>query len=128
MKTQVLYNEDLHLEHKQWNMELNFWIDELKTFENRLNELVTKWTDMEVLATLDHYQNQFYIHKAKIVELKERIEGHELSMARHYEAEEDVLDRVEISGHLQLREQMETEREMYHELKKDFYKFLTQYM
>jgi hypothetical protein len=23
---------------------------------------------------------------------------------------------------------METEREMYHELKKDFYKFLTQYM
>ena len=50
MKTQVIYNEDLHLEHNQWNMELNFWIDELKTFENRLEELVQKWTEVEVLA------------------------------------------------------------------------------
>jgi len=27
-----IYNEDFHFEHKQWNRELNFWQDELRTF------------------------------------------------------------------------------------------------
>jgi hypothetical protein len=128
MKTQVIYNEDLHLEHNQWNMELNFWIDELKTFENRLEELVQKWTEVEVLANLDRFQNQFFIHKTKIMEMKERIEAHELNMARHYEANENVMDRFEFKNHLAFREDIETEREMYHELKKEFYKFLTKLM
>ncbi|MBT8264816.1 MAG: hypothetical protein HKN52_02590, partial [Eudoraea sp.] len=128
MNTQVIYNEDLHLEHKQWNMELNFWRDELKTFKNRLEELVQKWTEVEVLASLDHFQNQFLIHRTKIMEMKERIEMHELNMSRHYEANENVMDRFELKNHIALRERMETERQMYHELKKEFYAFLTKLM
>lgn len=128
MKTQTIYNEDLHLEHNQWNMELDFWKDELRTFENRLEQLVKKWTDTQVLASLDHYQNQFFIHKTKIEELKEKIEAHELSMARHYQANENVIDRVYFKDHILFRERIETQREMYHDLKKDFYKFLTKYM
>lgn len=128
MNTQVIFNEDLHLEHKQWNMELNFWRDELKTFNNRLDELVQKWTEVEVLANLDHFQNQFLIHRTKIMEMKERIESHEINMSRHYEANENVMDRFEFKNHLAFREDIETEREMYHELKKEFYRFLTKLM
>ena len=29
---EVLYNEDLHFEHRQWQSELAFWEDELKSF------------------------------------------------------------------------------------------------
>ena len=59
---EVVYNSDLHFEHKQWNSELAFWEDELKTFKNRLSELVTRWTDNEELAQLEHYQNEFILH------------------------------------------------------------------
>lgn len=38
----VIYNEDQHFEHKQWNSELAFWEDELKSFKNRLSELVNR--------------------------------------------------------------------------------------
>jgi hypothetical protein len=93
-----------------------------------LEELVQKWTEVEVLANLDRFQNQFFIHKTKIMEMKERIEAHELNMARHYEANENVMDRFEFKNHLAFREDIETEREMYHELKKEFYKFLTKLM
>jgi hypothetical protein len=128
MKTPVIYNEDLHLEHKQWNMELNFWRDELKTFKKMLEELVQKWTEVEVLSSLDHFQNQFLIHNTKIMEMKESIEMHELNMSRHYEANENVMDRFEFKNHLAFREKIETEREMYHDLKKEFYRFLTKLM
>ena len=50
MEKQVLFNSDLHLEHVQWNRELSFWEDELKSFNKRLEELVVRWTDKEVLA------------------------------------------------------------------------------
>jgi hypothetical protein len=50
----VIYNSTLHFERGQWQSELAFWNDELKLFKNRLSELVTRWTDKEVLAQLEH--------------------------------------------------------------------------
>jgi len=124
----LIYNEDLHFEHKQWNRELNFWQDELRTFQNRLDELVTRWTDTKVLSELDQYQNRFFIHKTKIEELKEDIQAHELNIAKHLEIGENAIDRIYYKGHLEFRERMETQRDLYYDQKKSFYKFLSKYM
>ena len=62
METNVIFNSDLHFEHNLWRAELLFWEDELKSFNNRLSELVKRWTDKEVLAQLEHFQNQFVLH------------------------------------------------------------------
>ncbi len=43
-KTEVQYNEDLHFEHQQWQSEPAFWEDELKSFKNRLEELMSHLT------------------------------------------------------------------------------------
>lgn len=61
METVVIFNSDLHFEHKQWRRELFFWEDELKSFQNRLKELLKRWSDRKMLAQLEHYQNQFII-------------------------------------------------------------------
>ena len=83
-KTEVLYNEDLHFEHQQWQSELAFWKDELKSFKNRLSELISRWTKKEVLAQLEHYQNEFILHEGIIDELQETIEKHKLALqGRH---------------------------------------------
>ena len=78
---EVIFNEDLHFEHQQWSSELAFWEDELKSFKNRLSELVTRWTDNEVLAQLEHYQNEFILHGGVIEDLQETIEQHETRIA-----------------------------------------------
>ncbi len=62
MKKEVIFDSNLHFEHKRWRSELDFWEDELKFFNNRLNELVTRWTKKEVLKQLEHYQNEFILH------------------------------------------------------------------
>lgn len=52
MKSKILNNSNMHFEHAQWKLELAFWEDELNSFNNRLNELVFRWTNKDVLAQL----------------------------------------------------------------------------
>jgi len=128
MEKEVIYNADLHFEHKQWRRELFFWEDELKSFKNRLSELITRWTDKEVLAQLEHYQNEFILHGGVIDDLLETIEEHETRMAGHSMKGEDVLDTDLVKKHLEFRNKMEIQRQIYADLKKEFFRFLTKYM
>ncbi|WP_282113586.1 hypothetical protein [Maribacter stanieri] len=123
MKT-TINNSDLHFEHKQWESELAFWNDELKTFNDRLGELAARWTDKDVLKQLEHYQNEFILHGNVIEDLQEAIEKHELNIANH----ESSLDIKMTKTHLDVRNEMEAERQIYIDLKKEFFKFLSKYM
>jgi len=128
MEKELIYNIDLHFEHENWQRELDFWEDELKSFHLRLDELVKRWTDHKVLAEIEKFQNQFMIQEKEFDSLKDQIAMHEKNMASHYEKNEDVLNKMFVSQHLSLREVMETERNLYDKLKKDFFRFMTKYM
>lgn len=128
MEKEIIYNENLHFEHEHWKSELAFWEDELKMFKNRLSELVTRWTDKQVLVQLEHYQNQFILHGGVIEDLQEDIEKHEIRMAGHSSKGEDVLETALVKKHLETRSKMETQRQIYADLKKEFFRFLTKYM
>ena len=128
MENQVIYNSDLHFEHQQWRSELNFWEDELKSFNKRLGELVKRWKDKDVLVQLEHYQNEFILHGAVIDELQDDIAMHEINMSAHDIKGEDVLNRSFVKKHIEFRNRMEVQRQIYADLKKEFYHFLSQYM
>ena len=128
MEKQVIHNSDLHFEHKLWQSELAFWEDELKSFNNRLSELVTRWTDKKVLLQLEHYQNQFILHGTVIDKLQEDINMHEVNMTAHYIKGEDVLNHSFVKKHIEFRNLMETQRQIYNDLKKEFFRFLSKYM
>jgi hypothetical protein len=128
MKNELIYNVDLHFEHENWQRELNFWEDELKSFRIRLEELVLRWTDQDVLAEIEKFQNQFMIQEKEFDAIKDQIAMHEKNMAAHYEKNEDVLNKMFVNQHLAFREVLETERNLYYNLKKDFFRFMTKYM
>ncbi|WP_282143315.1 hypothetical protein [Cellulophaga baltica] len=125
---EIINNSDLHFEHKLWKSELEFWNDELKSFKNRLAELVTRWTDKDVLAKLEHYQNEFLLHEGVIEDMEETIEEHEMSISGHSDANHESMDVAMVKNHLELRKKMETQRQIYADLKKEFFKFLSKYM
>ena len=122
---EVLYDENLHFEHEIWMSELDFWDIELKSFTNRLSELVTRWTKNEVLKQLEHYQNQFILHGGVINNLREIIEEHEASIAGHNLKGNKSLDVALVKRHFEFREKMEKQRQIYTELKKNFFQFLS---
>ena len=128
MKKELIFNADLHFEHQNWNRELLFWEDELMTFQNRLDELVMRWTDNEVLAEIEKYQNQIIVHREAIVSIKNQIELHELNMADHYKKDEDVLNKDLVSKHELLRYKIEIQRNLFNEFKGNFFRFLTKYL
>lgn len=128
MKTTVLENSDLHFEHRQWRAELSLWEDELKSFKNRLGELITRWTNKDVLAQLEQFQNHFHIHAEEIDTLQHDINVHETDMAEHSKKGEDVINRIYAKQHMEFRDRIETERKLYNELKQSFFRFLTKYM
>ncbi|MGB8706270.1 MAG: hypothetical protein WCD31_14685 [Gillisia sp.] len=128
MKNEVINISDLHFEHNQWRSELLFWEDEIKSFNNRLEELVRRWTDKNVLAQLEHFQNQLIDHREVVDNLQHDIVEHESNMAAHDEKGEDVINVALAKHHVEFRNRMETQRHVYAGFKKDFYRFLSKYM
>ncbi len=128
MKKEDLYNSNMHFEHEQWKGELSFWKDELKSFNNRLSELVTRWTDKDVLAQLEHYQNAFILHGGVVENLQETIDEHETRIAAQSKEGLDVLDTQLTKKHIEFRNRLESQRHIYAELKKEFFRFLEKYM
>jgi len=128
MKNELIYNVNLHFEHEIWQRELNFWEDELKSFHLRLDELNERWTDNKVLTQVEKFQNRFMIQEKEIDALKDQIAMHELNMSNHYEKDEDVLNKTFVNQHIEFREVLERERNLFQTLKKEFFHFLTKYL
>lgn len=128
MKKELIFNSDLHFEHKLWRRELFFWEDELRSFQNRLNELVKRWEDKEMLAQLEHYQNRFLLQEDVINKYEDHINLHESIIANTTKKSKGLLDIGLVKKHIEFRNKMEVQRHIYRDLKDDFFKFLTKYM
>ena len=110
-----------HFEHKVWMNELSFYADEVKIYERQLEELVGK-NIKEMLPMLEQFQNNFIRQKEVIDELKHEINAHEHELA--VMAEKDLnLAPGSRYDHLAFREQMDTFKKIYSELKAEFIRF-----
>ncbi|MFC6269709.1 hypothetical protein [Frigoriflavimonas asaccharolytica] len=128
MDKQTIYNANMHFEHKIWNGELDFWKFELKFFNEKLSELSTRWTNKSVLSQLEHFQNEFILHGGVIEDLEEIIEKHEIRISAQSIIDEVPLDIQLVKMHFEFRNRMETQRSIYLELKKGFFRFLEESM
>ena len=128
MKEELIFNTDLHFEHETWNRELDFWQDELESFQNRLNEMVMRFTDKYVYANVEKFQNQLSIHEGVMNSIRNQIQMHESNIADHYRKKEDSMNREMVKKHLEIRNRMENQREIISEMKKNLFSFLTEYL
>lgn len=130
MSTQekTIYLTDLHFEHEQWVKELDFFKQEVNVFENRLAEVSSRNTATEVRQQLESFQNQFIRQKEVIDELKHKIKGHETELSNYAKDNPVAIDRVHFDDHSGLREEMNTFRTIFNELKDNFYKFVVTWL
>lgn len=128
MKEELIFNPDLHFEHENWNRELDFWQDELESFQNRLNELVARHYDKDMYANIEKFQNQLNIHEGVMNSIRNQIQMHESNIADHYRKNEDSMNREMVKKHLEIRNRMENQRDIISEMKKNLFSFLTEYL
>ncbi len=125
---EIIYDDNLYFEYENWKSELGFWQDELKSFINRLSELVTRWTKEDVLNKLEYFQDEFVLHGVAIDDIEEAIEEHEASIFGHNNPTGNGSLDVLAKKHGELRLEMEKQRQIHTALKKDFFQFLSWYI
>jgi len=125
MSTVQIEVENLHFQHRLWSNELNFVEDELKIYEHRLEKLVKTLSDRDMLAKLEHYQNQFIRQKEVLDQLQHDIKIHEQQIGRMLQDGRQP-DGKDLNRHLKVEDEMATFRNIYAELKSNFFKFMAE--
>ena len=115
---------DFHFEHKQWIRELEFWRDELKTFQRRLEDIVQRAQEKDAMAKVERFQNQFIRHNEVIDTFLHEINEHEHELTLLVKNEAHTIEDKFVGSHGRHRESIETQRKMYYDLKKEFFSFL----
>ena len=123
-----VYLKDLHFEHRLWLNQLKFFKEEVGIFEHRLDELVVKNTNKEMLAKLEQFQNQFIREKEVVDELSHKIRAKENELAKFAEEHPIAIDHVHFKDHKGLRDEMKRFNELFAVLKEDFFKYLAIWM
>lgn len=120
--------DELHFEHGVWINSMKFYYDEVKTFENRLAELIERNTKTEVTAQIEHFQNQFIRQKEVAEEIISKCRDHDKFLANQSKDHPIAIDHVLFADHTKLRDEVETYEKIYRELKGEFMTFLTKWM
>ncbi len=122
--------QDLHSDHQLWLNTLRFCKDEIGIFDKRMEEIarraVRSATDesREVMAELEHFQNQYIREREVIDELRHDIKQHENGLEKFAKEHPIAVDHVLFMDHQGLRDRVHTFEKLYHELKGEFMRWL----
>jgi len=126
MNNSQVHLTDLHNEHVEWNKRIAFYRDEISSFENRLSDIVKSNTKTEVLAPLEHFQNQFIRQKQVMDNLEHDINAYETIITNIAKENNVATDRKRTEDHTELRERMSQFDKLFGELKDEFAKYLSE--
>ncbi len=81
-----------HHENQDWLSRLNFYKEEIEILKERLSEVTLKNNAPDVLAKVEHFQNQFIIKRNNIDELVHAIKVNENTLVREIQKNEVASD------------------------------------
>lgn len=118
------YMSDLHFDHSLWSKQMQFFTDELKIFEHRLEEVAAANTNTEVTAQIEHFQNQFIRQKEVIDELNHKINAHETVLVEFAKDHPVAVDHHYFADHSALRDEVQIFNKIWYELRSEFLRFV----
>ncbi len=126
MKTEKIYT--LHEENKDWMNDLLFYRDDIAIMRNRLAEIAQKNSSKEILAQVEHFQNQFIIQSDTLDTLKHEINLNNDAISREIQKNEVAIERRKMEDHAILREKVLYFKKHFADLKTEFNTFLSKWM
>lgn len=125
MTTQTQENIKLvHFEHREWLVRLDFFKSELEIFEKMLGEVAIKNNATDIRSKIEHFQNQFLLHRHRLLEVKQHVNKSESAIASRLMDNVVAWDRQTVKPEGELRSAINTFDYLFTELKKEFKLFL----
>lgn len=118
---------DLYPEVKAWMSYVNYVKDELKVHNLRLEEIIQKNSGKEVMANVEHFQNQFIRQNEACDELMHdlhAVENTYTDIAKNNPA----AMHVNVNDEAVMRDRVDTHRHIFDELTHEFRAFLSKVM
>ncbi|MCF8253746.1 MAG: hypothetical protein K9H61_10625 [Bacteroidia bacterium] len=115
---------DVHTDLITWVKDLTFYKDEVKTFQNRLEEVVKANNNHDILANVEHFQNQFIRQNEVIDTLKHDMKQVDNEITRNVMENPVASDHRYVANPTAMKEEYDIFIKIYNELKEDFEKFL----
>lgn len=115
-------------DHQQWIKSIDFYKDDIKTLQTRLAEIATRNSTKEVLAGVEHFQNQFIVQRNNMDELKHRIHEHDDKVAKDVQTHVGKIESAQVSEHQNIKEEFEGFEKVVKDLRKEFNEFLAKWM
>ena len=127
METKKTINE-LHEDHMIWLNKLAFYKDEILIMQNRIAEIAKKNTSKEVLAFVEHFQNQLIVQKEQIDILNHDIKDHESFLEYKANKNRASIDEKKFGDHTAHRNNIENFEKIFNDLRKELIAFLSKWM
>ncbi|MBK9319483.1 MAG: hypothetical protein IPM91_12115 [Bacteroidetes bacterium] len=122
------YVYDLHAEHREWLNKIAFYKDEIKIMRHRLEQVTEKNTSKEVLALVEHFQNQLIVQEEQNDILRHNVKEYENVIEDHLKKNEVAADRLKWDDHTNMRDQVDTYEKIFNDLRKELIGFLAKWM
>jgi hypothetical protein len=127
MKTgEKIYTQ--HADHTDWLNKMKFYTDEITILKNRLGEIATKNNQKDVLAQVEHFQNQLIIQKNNIDEISHIIKVDEDVIQKEVEKNPVAIDHREMPTHKEEKNKVDAFEKNFNELRAEFKTFAAKWM
>ena len=122
------YIGDLHHDQREWLNALTFYKEDITILEHRLEDIVRRNNKPEVMAQVEHFQNQFIREREVIDELRHDIKQEENVLEEEMKDHPVAIEHRYFKDHTELRDRFQTFEKLYRELKQEFQQWLVQWM
>lgn len=120
----ALYIHEIHHLHSEWNSVLDLTQDEITSFENRLEEIAKANTGKEILAQVEHFQNQFIRQKEVIDALQHDIHEDAMRIAENVKENNVAVEHRRMEENFRLKDGMQTFQKIINELRAEYMLFM----
>lgn len=125
--TKTKHIDELHFEHQLWLSEIAFFQDELNIYQKSLEGLLSKDISADFKKAIERFQNKFLIQNNQLADWRHHINMHEQWLAKYAEKHPVDIDKELFANHAKIKENAESFKKIYNELKVEFRKFAADY-
>ncbi len=125
-QNELIYKQ--HEENVEWSNKLEFYKDEIKILQNRLEEVAKKNNHKDVLALVEQFQNRLLIHRNTIDEIRHKITISEDKIQQEITKNPVASDHRKAAYHQAEKEEIQIFEKVFSELREEFNRFVSKWM
>ena len=126
MQTKISYLSDLKFNLETWKRELRFHMNEMDTFQEKLEEIAGREYDRRAMKQIENFQNRILIECNEISKLMHRCK-HKMNALNAADYNEHIDGRLMREQH-PLKDDMRQYILMHYELKEEMMDFFAQWL